>query len=81
MNFSNLSPETLHIGQISGGLSRAHKYPQTLQRHTGFESSVENLNPVLAFISSLSSGDGLLSGMDCNFFSPLKITPEMYNPQ
>ena len=81
MNFWNLSPETLHIGQISGGLSRAHKYPQTLQRHTGFESSVEILNPVLAFIFSLSSGDGLLSGMDFNSFSPFKISLEMYNAQ
>ena len=81
MNFSNLSPETLHIGQISGGLSRAHKYPQTLQRQTGFDSSVEILNPKFALIFSLSSGDGLLSGIDCNSFSPLKISPEMYNPQ
>ncbi len=81
MNFSNLSLETLHIGHISGGLSLAQRYPQTLQRQTGFESSVDILNPISFFIFSLSSGDGLLSGMDCNFFSPLNISPDMYNPQ
>ena len=43
MNLSNLSPETLHIGHISGGFSLAHRYPQTLQRHTGSDSSVEIL--------------------------------------
>ena len=81
MNFSNLSPETLHIGQISGGLSLAHKYPQTLQRHTGFESPVDILTVISSFIFSRTDGDGLLSGIEINFFSPDNISPETYNPQ
>jgi hypothetical protein len=35
MKRSNLSFFTLQIGQISGGLSLAHKYPQTLHLQTG----------------------------------------------
>ena len=38
MNRSNLSFFTLHTGQVSGGSSLAHRYPHTLQRHTGSES-------------------------------------------
>ena len=81
MNFSNLSLETLHIGHTSGGLSLAQRYPQTLQRHTGFESSVDILTVISSFIFSRTDGDGLLSGIDCSFFSPDNIPIETYNPQ
>jgi len=40
INRSNLSFPTLHMGHVSGGSSRAHKYPQTLHLHTGREREV-----------------------------------------
>jgi hypothetical protein len=35
MNLSNLSFLALQMGHISGGLSRAHKYPYTLRLKIG----------------------------------------------
>ncbi len=70
MNLTNLSPETLHIGHISGGFPLAQRYPQTLQRYTGLESLVGILAVPSSIIFSLSSGEGLLSGIDLSSFSP-----------
>jgi len=69
------------MGQISGGSSRAHKYPQTLHLHTGIEE--DDKIPVVdsIFSFSRSSGEGLLSGIGLNFLLPLNISLEMYKPQ
>jgi hypothetical protein len=57
MKRSKRSFFALQIGQISGGLSRAHKYPQTLQRQTGAESDeILNSDFIVCFFLSFFSG-------------------------
>jgi hypothetical protein len=56
----------LHIGQISGGLSLAHKYPQTLHLQTGKGRELiltfEGWDGVLIF--ARTSFAGRLSGIE-----------------
>jgi hypothetical protein len=81
LKISNRSRSTLHIGQISGGCSLAHKYPQTLHLHIGVVEDDKISLMDLFFKISRCSGEGLLSGIDFNFDFPFNISPEMYKPQ
>ena len=80
MKRSNRSFPALQTGQTNGGCGRAHKYPQTLQRHTG------NGRPfaVTCSISSPCAGippTGRRSGMATRAFLPLLMSSETYRPQ
>jgi hypothetical protein len=60
----------LQIGQISGGPSRAHKYPQTLHLHTGKGSGWRSLPAGTVAILFLSSAERRLSGIGPIFLAP-----------
>ncbi len=70
MNRSNLSFLALHIGQTSGGPSRAHRYPQTLHLQTGRGSEERVLFEDTSLTFERFSGGGRRSGMLCTFWSP-----------
>jgi len=68
-NFCSASEKTLEtfflalqIGQISGGFSRAQRYPQTLHRQTG-RGKLERFAEAI-FTTFLFSGGGRRSGID-----------------
>jgi len=82
MNLSNLSLLALHMGQTSGGSPLAQRYPHTLQRHTGSGSLLLSISIAgFSVIFLLTSGGGLLSGMEPMLFWPRATPWETYNPQ
>ena len=76
MNRWNRSFLTLQIGQISGGWSRAQRYPHTVQRQTGKDRDgngpVETVGTVL--FSLRSDLEGLRSGTGGACFFPPAIS-------
>lgn len=59
------------MGHTSGGSSRAHRYPQTLQRHTGMDKFAMFKAVLPAGLEDLFSAGGRLSGIGSTDFSPL----------
>jgi hypothetical protein len=72
---------TLQIGHISGGFSRAHRYPQTLHRHTGKDSVLGKLLSGFAVIFNRSSLEGRLSGIVWMFCFLAATAALTYSPQ
>jgi len=82
MKRSKRSFLALQMGHSSGGSSLAQRYPHTLQRHTGNESLLLSISTAgFSAIFILTSGDGLLSGMEPMLFSPRATPWETYSPQ
>jgi len=69
----------LQIGQISGGFSRAQRYPQTLHRQTG-KGKLERFAEAI-FTTFLFSGGGRRSGIDDISCFPLATASATYSPQ
>jgi hypothetical protein len=76
MNRSNRSFLTLQMGQISGGPSLAHRYPQTLHLQTGYGSETGPVRETFWLSWSLSSRGGRRSGIERVPFSPLATASE-----
>ena len=82
MNCSNLSFVTLQTGQVSGGLSLAQRYPQTLHRQTGYcNSDFISEDWAKGFWDFLSSSVCLRSGIDSASFWLSAISLDTYKAQ
>jgi hypothetical protein len=81
MKRSNRSFLALHMGHMSGGASLAHRYPQTLHRHTGSGRDVTAFGAFLGWDSFRSFHGGRRSGMAPICFLPFTTSSETYRPQ
>ena len=83
MNRSNRSLVTLQIGQISGGCSRAQRYPQTPQRHTGNRNDPAGETGIarIAVFSPRSARGGRRSGTGASNDLPIAIALVTYSAQ
>ncbi len=76
MNLSKRSFLALQIGHISGGPSRAQRYPQTLHLQTGRGSPFKFTSGGSGFNLDFSLPDGLLSGTGLNGCFPEATAPD-----